>query len=917
MAAHAGRVAIVGREPELAAVRACVVDDGPVRALVLCGDPGIGKTTLWEAGVDAARERGVRVLMARPSGAEARLSFAALIDLCDGVDIGALAGVPGPQRAALEVALLRAEPGAAVPGPHAIALGLLNGLRALAAREALVVAIDDLQWLDPSSADALAFLARRLGSERVRFLLATRPGGSSALERALARQPLERVNVGSLSLGATRRLLFDRLGLSLSRQLLRRIAESTLGNPLFVLEVGRTLVELGVPEVGQDVPLPDTVEELLGTRVAGLPGPIRKGLLALALSADLRVGELAAVVGADAVEAAVDSGVLLVDGERVRASHALLAAAARKRSRLRERRELHLALAAAVGDPEQRALHFALATQGPDEGLAATMAVAAAGASARGARVEAIVLAEHALRLTSPASPYRADRLLGLASCLDAAGELQRLDDLLAPELASLPPGTVRARLWLMTSHHRHGSKTLEDLERDLELALAECDGDPGLRAYVLANNSANAAAGLVAGIRAAERWALEGLQAVGDSGSDIERLALYALSWTRALTGNPVDDLIEQSRAEYDASSFLAGAPERVAGQRLVWRGEMAPARAMLTRLKTLADERGEAQSYALARLHMCELELRAGGWDAAAGLLDEWSESSDGELLFRPMYERCRALLAAGRGVAPEAERWATEAIGRAEATGSEWDRLEALRARGIAALLAHEPQRARESLLAVWEHTEREKVDEPGVFPVAPELVEALAELGELDTALAVTERLRKLAEQQQHPWGLVSAERCAALTQLASDPNAEAAAALVQAADDYQRLGLRFDQARSLFCAGRALRRARKWGAARNSLEDAIATFEQLGSEGWAEQARSELARVGARRPSPSGELTAAERRVAALAAEGLSNKEIAQALYVTVNTVERHLSHAYTKLGVNSRTRLAARLSASG
>src|SRR3977135_2693297 len=112
-------------------------------------------------------------------------------------------------------------------------------------------------------------------------------------------------------------------------------------------------------------------------------------------------------------------------------------------------------------------------------------------------------------------------------------------------------------------------------------------------------------------------------------------------------------------------------------------------------------------------------------------------------------------------------------------------------------------------------------------------------------------------------------------------------------------------------------GRAQRRLRKWGAARETLQAAVGAFEELRSDGWAEQARSELARVGARRPSPSGELTAAERRGAALAAEGLSNKEIAQALYVTVNTVERHLSHAYTKLGVNSRTRLAARLSAFG
>jgi len=135
------------------------------------------------------------------------------------------------------------------------------------------------------------------------------------------------------------------------------------------------------------------------------------------------------------------------------------------------------------------------------------------------------------------------------------------------------------------------------------------------------------------------------------------------------------------------------------------------------------------------------------------------------------------------------------------------------------------------------------------------------------------------------------------------------------ALEGAAADYQALGLRFDRARSLLSLGRAQRRHKKWGAARRSLEGAVAAFEEIGSAGWGEQARSELARVGARRPQPTGELTEAERRAVELAAEGRSNKEIAQALFISVHTVEVHLSHAYAKLGVRSRAQLARRLSA--
>jgi DNA-binding CsgD family transcriptional regulator len=175
--------------------------------------------------------------------------------------------------------------------------------------------------------------------------------------------------------------------------------------------------------------------------------------------------------------------------------------------------------------------------------------------------------------------------------------------------------------------------------------------------------------------------------------------------------------------------------------------------------------------------------------------------------------------------------------------------------------------------------------------------------------------VTERLHDLAERQQHPWGTVTASRCRAVVRLASGRDrAGAAAAMVQAAAEYERLGLPFDRARTLLSLGRAQRRVKQWGAARSSLEMATTMFEQLGSNGWAEQARLELDRVGARRPSPTGELTATERRVADLAAAGSSNKEIARALYVTVHTVEAHLSHTYAKLGVRSRGQLAGRLS---
>jgi DNA-binding CsgD family transcriptional regulator/tetratricopeptide (TPR) repeat protein len=903
---------VFGRETELALLDRFVSADDADVGLVLTGGPGVGKTTLWQSGTELAAGQRHLVLAARPGDAETGLSFAGLADLLEAIDVAELSTVPSPQRRALEVALLRAEPEEAPPELFAIAAGFLSALRVLSKQGPLLIAVDDVNWLDRSSAEVLVFAARRLRGFSASFLLARRPGKPTGLERALEPQGLDYVEVGPLSLGAARALLSERLGLSLPRRVLRETVETSRGNPLFLLELGRMLAGHGAPDIGAELPIPDVIEELFGARIAALPRHLRRLLLAVALAGELTVSQLTALGGADSAEDALDSDLLLADGERVRTSHPLLAAAARTGSTVRERSEMHAELARVVGDDALRARHLALAQDAPDGELAATVAGAAATASARGARQEAVELAEHALRLTPPESPARSDRILALAEYLDTAGEPQRVTDLLTPELSSLPPGSPRARAWLLLSEGGH-IETLDDYKQHLGRALAESEHDPTLRACVVAKKS-SAVIG-VERIREAEAEALEVLPLVEGAEPDAERLVLLSLAWARGLSGRPIDDLCERFEAASRIPAHMIDSPDRVAGQRLIWRGELGAARGTFTRLLAVADERGEAGSYAIQRLHLCELALRAGDWEEASSLLDEWAESAE-DVLVPPMYERCRALLAVGRGVPDEAERWATEAIARAEATGVQFDWLEALRARGIAGLLAHDPGRALGSLRTVWDHTEREGVDEPGAFPVAPDLVEALVELREPGQAELVVDRLRRLATEQQHPWGLATTTRCAGLIRLAAagyDP--QAAAALLQAADDYRRLGLRFDRARTLLSLGRGARRRRQWGTARRSLDAAARAFEGIGSDGWAEQTRSELARIGGRRPGAENELTPSEARVAGLAAEGLSNKEIAASLVVTVQTVEAHLSHAYAKLGVHSRGQLARRLDA--
>ena len=901
--------ALFGRSRELDAGRGFLAAEQG-RALLIEGVAGIGKTAVWRALLETARSGSYRVLECVGDSAEARLTFAGLADLLGEVADEVLPGLPAPQVRALEVALLRVEAATSPSEPRAVAAGLLGALRVLATQEPVLVAIDDIPWLDRASADAVAFAARRLREERVRFLLTRRARAASLLERALA-PTLQRLEVGPLSLGATRRMLSERLGLTLPRQLLRRVFDATVGNPLFALMLGRTLIEQGLPAIGGDLPVPETVEELLGTRVTRLPRPIRTLLLAVALNADLELAQLCTIAQPDTLDDAIERGLLVIDGGHIRVSHPLLAAAAKQRSRVGERRELHLTLAQTVTDETLRAHHLALATRDPDEELAVTIVAAAARAFARGARTEAVEFGEHALRLTPSESTERPERLLALASYLETAGERESVTKLLTANLESIPTGSLRARALLLLSQCANFGH-FDDYRRMLEQALVETQADPGLHARVVALGS-TAVIG-VERIAEAEARTLAVLPAAARAGPDEERTVLYALAWARGLRGRELDNVCERWRAASAAPGHLADSPERVAGQRHVWRGEIEPAREVFERLLALSDERGELDSFIWARLHLCELALRVGDWPTAERLLDEWDETAERDLYPEQYYRRCRALLAAGRGLPEEAMRWSGEAVAEAETMGFQWDWLEGLRARGTTALLAQDPAAGAESLRAVWEHIKREGVDEPGVFPVAPDLVEALVEVGELEEAVAVTSRLRTLAQEQQHPWGLITARRCSALIRLVAAPYDEAEAAeLEAAAASYGELGLRFDRARSLLALGRAARRLKKWAVARTSLQLAAEAFDELGSTGWAERARSELARVGARRPGRTGELTPSERRVVELAAAGHSNKQIAQALFITINTVEGHLSSAYAKLGVTSRGQLPHRL----
>ena len=403
--------AVIGRDGELDFVEGFLdeIGGGPT-ALVLLGEPGIGKTILWQVGVDAARSRFECVLTCRAVEAEAALSFAGLSELFGDalVDVGD--SLLPPRRRSLEVALLLAEPGEGPPDQLAIVLAVHDLLGVLAERGPVLLAVDDAQWLDPASVGILEVALKRLHDDPVGLLVTVRRSKGGAiplgLERSLPEERLTSLSVGPLSLGALHRLLSKRLGLELTRSELARLQDVSGGNPYFALELGRELVRTPATlAAGRSLRVPESLRELLGGRLAQLPADVADVLLEVSALARPTVELVAAAHGdlelvRDAISVADREEIVELDDSRVRFAHPLLASICYERAPVWKRRAVHRALAAVVTDLEERARHLALAAEGPDVAVASELDRAAEQAAGRGATAAAADLCELAAGLT-------------------------------------------------------------------------------------------------------------------------------------------------------------------------------------------------------------------------------------------------------------------------------------------------------------------------------------------------------------------------------------------------------------------------------------------------------------------------------------------------------------------------------------
>jgi DNA-binding CsgD family transcriptional regulator len=906
---------VVGRTAELTALEAFLtrVSDG-FECIAMEGEAGVGKTTLWQATVDRARDLGLTVLSCRPSEADAKLAFTALGDLLDVVSDAQLDALPAPQRNAIAVALLREEAEGPPADQRAIAVATLGILRQLSTSGPVLLAVDDAQWLDPPSASVLEFVARRLDVEPVGILSAVRllERPATQFDTGVPETRRRVIRLGNLSIAALHELLSDRLKHVFLRPTLVKIAQASGGNAFYALEIARELLRSGEPPAGVPLPVPGDLRDLVAARLRQLPESTRHALFAAAALSHPST----AVIGEAALEAAEEAGIVRLSRDgRVWFTHPLYASAVYESTSVARRRVLHQQLARQIDDVDERARHVALAATPPDEGVAQLLEEGAAYARKRGAWQSAAELYEQARVFTPPA---RADdalrRAIAAAEHHTHAGDRRRAGALLEEIVPHAPPGELRAEALRLLGQVRYNDESFRESVRFFEEALQNAT-DPRQTAEIELDLSYAASAALPSQASVVHaRDALNRTATLGDPGLHAQALAFSAVS--DYLCGLGIDWIrVEEALAIEDTERLapLQRTPTGVAGMLLLYAGRLDEARDKLKVVQQRAIDRADESDLAFILCWLAWLETLAGRLDAARAYADEAAltatlTNSKSMLAFARTFG---SIVSALGGDIDRARRECDQAAQLARQTAYLLNSTWIVAARCFIELSIDDAAatwKAAEPLAHYWES---HRISEPVGLWFLPEALEALVALGELDRAEALLVSFQSCAESLDRVWGLATGERCRGLLLMARGDASGAVGHLQRALQHHQRIDMPFELARTLLCLGRVQRRAKHRKEAREAFSQALQSFERIGVPLWADKARAELERTHVRE-APAA-LTPSELRVAELAASGLTNKRIAERLFMSPKTVEANLARVYAKLGIGSRAELGARM----
>jgi DNA-binding CsgD family transcriptional regulator len=908
-------VILLDRLPERAALSGLLdaAQAGRSGVLVMRGEPGVGKTALLECVVESAA--GLRVARVAGVESEMELAFAALQQLCAPM-LDKLKGLPDPQRDALGVAF-GLKTGAA-PDRFLVGLAVLSLLSEVAEQQPLLCVVDDAQWLDRASAQALAFVARRLLAEPVALVFATREPGEE-------HRGLPELLVGGLPDGDARELLSSVIRGPLDERVRDRIIAETRGNPLALLELPRGVPGgpglPGVPGLPGLLGLPGRIEESFRGRLEVLPAATQQLMLvaaaepagdpALVWEAAERLG-----ISAGALAPAADAGLLAI-GERVVFRHPLVRSAVYRAASPAGRRAVHQALADATdpgADPDRRAWHRAQATLGPDEDVAAELERSAGRAQARGGLAAAAAFLDRSAALTL--DPIRrAERALGAAQAKYQSGAFDAALGLLGTAEAGPPDQLRRARADLLRGHVAFASSRGSDAPPLLLKAAREfepLDSRLARDTYLDALAAATFAGRLALG---------GGMREVAEAA----RMAPPSPGPTRA------PDLLLDGLALLICEGYPAGAPvlhqavsafrgpdvSREEGLRFLWLAcrcaqavwDYASWDVLSDRQIALARDAGALNVLPIAFNLRSGVHVFAGEFAEAASMVAQ--AESVTEATGSSIAPYGALALAVFRGREAQASHLIQTATDDAERRG-EGAALSFIQ--WADAVLCNSVGRYEEALAAAQRVSADPDAVRSGSWALV-ELIEAAVRSAVPERAVGALQRLSGITRACGTDWALGAEARSRALV---SD-GAAAENLYREAIERFGRTRLCVELGRAHLVYGEWLRRKRRRRDARDQLGSAHEIFDSIGAAAFAERARIELRASGGQARERAVEmrdpLTPQEALIARLAGDGASNPEIAAQLFISRATVAYHLRKVFTKLGISSRGQLAPALAA--
>jgi len=904
---------LFGREAETAMLEQLVARI-PERgaALVLRGDPGIGKTALLAAASAAASSKGVSVLRTAGAQSETGLGFAGLHQLLRPV-LARLDRLPGPQRDALSAAFGTIDVPA--PDPFLIALAALNLLADAAEHLPLLLVIDEAHWLDPPTASVLAFIARRVEAEPIAVLFAVRDGAGSVVDNA----GLPELCLGGLDDEAAGDLV-DASAADLTPGLRRRVLQIAAGNPLALLELPAALrlddARIDGLSPGT-VPLTSRLERTFAGQLSGLPAQTRDLLLCAAADERASAAELLAAasllcgteVRLDALAPAEGAGLASITDGSIIFRHPLVRSALYQSASAGRRRQVHAALTAVLTeDPDRRLWHVAASTAEPDEIIAREIELLSVRLARRGAIGVAVAAARRAAALSAD-SARRCSRLLRAADLAFEAGEPDLLQRLVREAGQLNPDSEQRARLtWLRSTFADTVPGDQSQMRSLVDAAeLAADTGNSDLALHLLFG----------AALRC---WRSDlGEPARNRVAVAVERLPVpqthprrvVTLAMTGPVRWGPVVSerlaVIEASADELTADeAYLAGMAARAIGD------HDAAARFLDSATTKL---RAQGRLGALTQVLVMRgwVAIALGRWVSAEMLVDESGRLAGevGQSWWRTGSLIASAALRGLRGETEIAERLVAEAEKTAIPQGLNDLICMIAFARGVTWLGAGRPAVALEHLTRVFDRNDPAFHEAARLMSITY-LADAASQSGQRHVAVPVLDELQALAQRTPSP--TLHAGLMYARPVLAPDDAAERLYDVALGSDLRHHP---FDHARLQLAYGAWLRRRRRVSESRGPLRAARQVFDALGCVPWAERARQELRASGEqsrpRIPGARDQLSPQELQIAQLAADGLTNREIGQRLYLSHRTVGSHLYRIFPKLDITSRAQLAARL----